>query len=144
MRRSALALDIPMRGYTTSATPWWSLLLQLKTPPHVVQRIARHADLDAVQEALDSIKWNDRLAFGWWAQQDSNLRPLACKASALPLSYAPDAIRTQVGNAARACFQTVWSRASPGPFISAKRIMPSVSTRKVPRLAKPVLSLKTP
>src|SRR3977135_2230695 len=28
-----------------------------------------------------------------WAQQDSNLRPLACKASALPLSYAPDATR---------------------------------------------------
>ncbi len=26
---------------------------------------------------------------GWWAQQGSNLRPLACKASALPLSYAP-------------------------------------------------------
>jgi hypothetical protein len=24
-----------------------------------------------------------------WAQQGSNLRPLACKASALPLSYAP-------------------------------------------------------
>jgi hypothetical protein len=28
--------------------------------------------------------------FSWWAQQGSNLRPLACKASALPLSYAPD------------------------------------------------------
>lgn len=25
----------------------------------------------------------------WWARQGSNLRPLACKASALPLSYAP-------------------------------------------------------
>jgi integrase len=46
-----------------------SLLLQLKTPPHVVQRIARHADLDvtlgiyahtdldAMREALDSIEW---------------------------------------------------------------------------------------
>jgi integrase len=43
-------------------------LLQLKTPPHVVQRIARHADLDvtlgiyahtdldAMREALDSIE----------------------------------------------------------------------------------------
>jgi integrase len=48
-----------------------SLLLQLKTPPHTVQRIARHAaldvtlehlrttDLDAMREALDSIEWND-------------------------------------------------------------------------------------
>ncbi len=67
-----------------------------------------------------------------WAQQDLNLRPLACKASALPLSYAPDARPLaagaaqyfQAGSAARACFQTVWSRGSPGPFISAKRITP--------------------
>ena len=50
-----------------------SLLLQLKTPPHVVQRIARHAnldldvtlgvyahtDLDAMREALDKIEWED-------------------------------------------------------------------------------------
>jgi integrase len=48
-----------------------SLLLQLKTPPPVVQRIAQHADLDvtlgiyahtdldAMREALDSIEWND-------------------------------------------------------------------------------------
>lgn len=48
-----------------------SLLLQLKTPPHVVQRIARHADLDvtlgiyahtdldAMRAALDSIEWDD-------------------------------------------------------------------------------------
>ncbi len=26
----------------------------------------------------------------WWARQGSNLRPSACKADALPLSYAPD------------------------------------------------------
>jgi len=48
-----------------------SLLLQLKTPPQFVQRIARHADLavtlgiyahtdlDAMREALDSIEWDD-------------------------------------------------------------------------------------
>ncbi|HEY6424885.1 MAG TPA: hypothetical protein VIY28_16935 [Pseudonocardiaceae bacterium] len=42
-----------------------------KTPPHVVQRIARHADLDVtlgiyahtdldpMREALDSIEWDD-------------------------------------------------------------------------------------
>jgi hypothetical protein len=36
---------------------------------------------------------HDESRFGWWAQQDLNLRPLACKASALPLSYAPDAAR---------------------------------------------------
>jgi hypothetical protein len=93
---------------------------------------------------------HEQTRFGWWAQQGSNLRPLACKASALPLSYAPDApggpggAVFQLGNAARACFQTVWSRACPGPFISAKRITPSMSTRKVPRLAIPALSLKTP
>ena len=27
----------------------------------------------------------------WWAVQGLNLRPLACEASALPLSYAPEA-----------------------------------------------------
>jgi integrase len=48
-----------------------SLLLALKTPPHVVQAIARHADLsvtltiyahtnlDAMREALDKIEWED-------------------------------------------------------------------------------------
>jgi integrase len=48
-----------------------SLLLQLRTPPHVVQRIARpadldvtlgiyaHTNLDAMREALDSIEWDD-------------------------------------------------------------------------------------
>lgn len=46
-----------------------SLLLELGTPPHVVQAIARHADLDvtwgiyaltnldAMREALDKIEW---------------------------------------------------------------------------------------
>jgi integrase len=48
-----------------------SLLLQLGTPPHVVQAIARHADvditlsiyahtnLDAMREALDRVEWDD-------------------------------------------------------------------------------------
>jgi hypothetical protein len=36
-----------------------------------------------------------------WAQQGSNLRPLACKASALPLSYAPDATREPGGTVFR-------------------------------------------
>lgn len=48
-----------------------SLLLALRTPPHVVQAIARHADLgvtltiyahtnlDAMRDALDSIEWED-------------------------------------------------------------------------------------
>jgi hypothetical protein len=39
--------------------------------------------------------------FSWWAQQGSNLRPLACKASALPLSYAPDAPREPGGTVFR-------------------------------------------
>ena len=46
-----------------------SLLLELGTPPHIVQAIARHADLDvtlsiyahtnldAMREALDKIDW---------------------------------------------------------------------------------------
>ena len=86
----------------------------------------------------------------WWARQGSNLRPPACKAGALPLSYAPcpgpvgRAGFGHAGNAARACFQTPWSRASPGSFISAKRTIPSVSTRNVPRFAVPAASLNTP
>ena len=47
-----------------------SLLLELGTPPHVVQAIARHADLDVtmkiyahtnldtMREALDKIDWD--------------------------------------------------------------------------------------
>ena len=30
-----------------------------------------------------------RASSEWWARQVLNLRPLACEASALPLSYAP-------------------------------------------------------
>ena len=40
--------------------------------------------------------------------------------------------------------QVCGSRPSPGSFSSAKRTMPSLSTRYVPRLAKPVASLNTP
>jgi integrase len=48
-----------------------SLLLDLGTPPHVVQAIARHAhvditmaiyahtNLDAMRQALDAIEWKD-------------------------------------------------------------------------------------
>ncbi|MDF2978538.1 MAG: site-specific integrase [Actinomycetospora sp.] len=48
-----------------------SLLLDLRTPPHVVQAIARHAhidvtmaiyahtNLDAMRQALDAIEWED-------------------------------------------------------------------------------------
>ena len=50
-----------------------SLLLDLGTPPHVVQAIARHADIDvtmtiyahtnlnAMRQALDAIEWGDDL-----------------------------------------------------------------------------------
>jgi hypothetical protein len=33
------------------------------------------------------------VAFRWWAREVLNLRPLACEASALPLSYAPFLLR---------------------------------------------------
>src|SRR3990170_6356419 len=33
----------------------------------------------------------------WWARQDLNLRPLACEASALPLSYAPEGLKGITG-----------------------------------------------
>ena len=37
-------------------------------------------------------------AFTLWAHQDSNLGPLPCEGSALPLSYAPDCTSTFVGS----------------------------------------------
>jgi hypothetical protein len=37
---------------------------------------------------------------GWWARQVSNLRPLPCEGSALPLSYAPQQRVTLHGDAA--------------------------------------------
>lgn len=95
-----------------------SLLLELKTPPRVVQQIARHADLDgtlaiyahhldAMREALDSIEWEDlnrrcyavatpglvsdlaATCFPWSGWRDLNPRPLAPKASALPSCATP-------------------------------------------------------
>ena len=90
-------------------------------------------------------------ATGGWARQGSNLRPLACKARALPLSYAPrgGVCRAhppggQAASAATASFQPVCARASPGPLTSAKAIVPSASTRNVPRLAMPATSKNAP
>ena len=69
---------------------------------------------------------------GWWARQGSNLRPLGCKPSALPLSYAPRG-RTgrgrpsgQAASAATALRQPSWSRASPGPLTSANCTAPGL------------------
>jgi len=47
-------------------------------------------------------------------------------------------------SAASALRHASWSRAWPGPFTSANRTMPDVSTRNVPRTAMPALSLNTP
>ena len=80
-----------------------------------------------------------------WARTVSNRRPLVCKTSALPLSYAPShgklhadhatpEIVQAARNAANASIQTRWSRGTPGSFISANRITPARSTTKVPRL----------
>jgi hypothetical protein len=95
-----------------------------------------------------------------WARQGSNLRPLACKARALPLSYAPRAPRVgapggescdplegvlpQAARALTASFQPDCSRTSPGWFTSAKATLPSASTRKVARRAMPAFSLNAP
>ena len=53
-----------------------------------------------------------------WAQQGSNLRPLACKASALPLSYAPvqplRARRAPGGNPAQRTSRRVARQPVPG------------------------------
>jgi hypothetical protein len=97
------------------------------------------------QEAYGENRWS-----GWWARQGSNLRPLGCKPSALPLSYAPgnagDPASMADGRqtAARAFFHASWFRGSPGPLTSAKRTVPVLSTRNVPRSAKPAFALNTP
>ena len=86
-----------------------------------------------------------------WARQGSNLRPLACKARALPLSYAPGAPRVrgrraagQAASAATAAFQPDCSRASPGRVDLGEGDLPSASIRNVPRMAMPAFSLNTP
>ncbi|RCW40750.1 hypothetical protein DFQ14_11076 [Halopolyspora algeriensis] len=43
-----------------------------------------------------------------------------------------------------AFFHASWSRGSPGWLTSANRTVPSLSIRKVPRLAIPAFSLNTP
>src|SRR3954471_20075092 len=52
---------------------------------------------------------------GLWARQGSNLRPLACKARALPLSYAP--------RAPRVCAPGAGSSASGGQAVH--RLLPA-------------------
>jgi hypothetical protein len=94
----------------------------------------------------------------WWARTVSNRRPLVCKTRALPLSYAPvpgkDTAPTtrrpkrrlpvQAFSAVSASIHSRWSRASPGCFISANRIVPDRSMTNVPRLETPAASLNTP
>lgn len=60
--------------------------------PYDDRRDAHHNDT----ESDNDVTPRDILSFAngvqdktWWAQQGSNLRPLGCKPSALPLSYAP-------------------------------------------------------
>jgi hypothetical protein len=58
----------------------------------VLLRVRDAVALDAADPVTDywitvgalQMSWS-----GWWARQGSNLRPLGCKPSALPLSYAP-------------------------------------------------------
>jgi GntR family transcriptional regulator len=70
--RTAFDTDgVPVEVCDTVRHTVVSLLLELGTPPHVVQAIARHADidvtmsiyahtnLDAMREALDKIDWED-------------------------------------------------------------------------------------
>ena len=66
IRRRAILPTVRLHDFRHTVV---SLLLALKTPPHVVQQIARHADLDvtlaiyahtnldAMREALDAIEW---------------------------------------------------------------------------------------
>ena len=100
----------------------------------------------------------DDLHKHWWARTVSNRRPLVCKTRALPLSYAPvpgkDTATTtrrpkrrltvQAFSAVSASIHSRWSRASPGCFISANRIVPDRSMTNVPRLETPASSLNTP
>ena len=56
-----------------------------------------------------------------------------------PGGRSPDASRAAAQSALIAACHAAASRPSPGPFISANRTMPSLSTRNVPRLAKPAV-----
>ena len=68
-----------------------SAVLDLTTPAETVSTSAR--------STTDAGEW-------WWARQVSNLRPLACKASALPLSYAPGTPVRRAGAASLPCRAT--------------------------------------
>ncbi len=57
---------------------------------------------------------------------------------------APGAPLTVVQRSLIAARHASGSRASPGPLSSLNRMTPVLSTRKVPRLAKPAISLNTP
>ena len=68
--RNSRSADHQLQGYSTASEHCWLPVWKLGTPPHVVQAIARHADLeitmriyahtnlDTMREALDKIDWN--------------------------------------------------------------------------------------
>jgi hypothetical protein len=61
--------------------------------------------------------------FAWWAQLGSNQRPLACKASALPLSYAPLVPAIVACTLDRSQRTGPWTVAAPdGPALGKGRV----------------------
>ncbi len=57
-----------------------------------LEKLLEKADRKKHEKLLKVEFWrilSERLIQLWWAKEDLNLRPLACKASALPLSYSP-------------------------------------------------------
>ena len=81
-----------------------------------VLRVTFRVMRQACREVNSNNRWSSR-----WARQGSNLRPLGCKPSALPLSYAPSPRRTggrpQAARAATALRHPFWSR---GTFLVDK------------------------
>src|SRR6059036_495341 len=75
----------------------------------------------------------------WWARQVLNLRPLACEASALPLSYAP-------GNPRVAPKEWATARARvappPSPDLAARTPFPQVKRQIVSHRGRPVRKTK--
>ena len=60
-------------------------------PPSRTRRDGEDRAWSAASRALNRLHCDQPLTCGvsWWAREVLNLRPLACEASALPLSYAP-------------------------------------------------------
>src|SRR5205807_8273473 len=91
----------------------------------------------------------------WWRRRDSNPRPPACKAGALPLSYVPNGVKGswREANSSRildccclvvhGAYRVIYS-VTGGGIIASKRVLPNQNRRQGRATGDPSLCARLP